>query len=37
MVLKQNYAKLAVLPHNILLEDKKAISANVAKRPPLSA
>lgn len=34
MVLKQNYAKLAALPHNILLEDKKAISANFAKRPP---
>lgn len=33
MVLKQNYAKLAALPHNILLEDKKAISANFAKRP----
>ena len=33
MVLKQNYPKLAALPHNILLEDKKAISANFAKRP----
>lgn len=34
MVLSQNYAKLAVLPHNILLEDKKTISASFTKRPP---
>lgn len=34
MILKQNCAKLTVLPHNIFLEDKKAISANFAKTPP---
>lgn len=34
MALKQNCAKLTILPHNIFLEDKKAISANFAKTPP---